>query len=217
MSNSHRSNDIMSGVLHAIGIGLAIAALIIMIVYAALYESDRKVTTVSIFGSGLILLYTASAIYHLVSPQLHRAKAFLRKMDFAMIFVLIAATYTPISLVALRGTWGWTIFGISWGLAFLGMYLKVSSIPVPIWVYSVMYVVMGWIVMIAYIPLRATLEPGAMTWLALGGVIYTAGVIFYVFEKILPPIKVFGYHEIFHLFVITGSFCHFWLMLHYLS
>lgn len=216
MHRPYRSNDITSGVLHAIGIGLAVAALVLMVVYASLYESARKITTVSIFGSGLILLYTASAVYHLLSPKLLRAKTLFWKLDYSMIFVLIAATYTPLCLVGLRGGWGWSIFGINWGLAIVGIALKVSPSRVPIWVYSILYLVMGWLIVIAIQPLRAVLSGTAIGWLVLGGIIYTTGVIFYALEKFLPPIKHFGWHEIFHLFVIAGSFSHFWLMLHYL-
>lgn len=212
----HRSNDITSGIIHTIGLGLAITALIIMVVFSAQSGSAREVTTVAIFGSGLVLLYTASALYHLFPPRWQKIKLLFRKLDYSMIFVLIAATYTPICIVGIGGGWGWTLFGMNWGLAIIGSILKISPWRVPIWVYSVMYLVMGWSVIIALGPLTEAFSSSAIMWLLIGGIVYTAGVIFYALDKVLPPLRVFGLHEMFHLFVIGGSFSHFWLMLHYL-
>lgn len=212
----HRSNDITSGILHAIGLGLAIAALVLMAIFSSQDGSGREVATVTIFGAGLVLLYSASTIYHLLPPHWQTSKMLFRKLDYSMIFVLIAATYTPICIAGIRGGWGWTLFGINWGLAIVGIILKVSPLRVPVWVYSIMYLVMGWSVMIALNPLLEVFSRAALTWLLIGGLLYTAGVAFYALDKVLPPLRVFGMHELFHLFVMGGSFSHFWLMLHYL-
>lgn len=212
----HRSNDITSGILHAIGLGLAIAALVLMVIFSASEGSGREVVTVTIFGTGLVLLYSASTVYHLLPPHWQRSKMLFRKLDYSMIFVLIAATYTPICIAGIRGGWGWALFGINWGLAVIGIILKISPLRVPVWVYSVMYLVMGWSVIVALKPLLQVFSKEALIWLLIGGVLYTAGVAFYALDKALPPLRVFGLHELFHLFVMGGSFSHFWLMLHYL-
>ncbi len=217
MTEHHdRHNDIMSGVLHAIGVGLAIAALVLMIIFAAKFGSPKKIVTVSLFGGGMILLYLASSLYHLIPPEKVRLKAWLRKLDYAMIFILIAATYTPITLVGLQGGWGWSIFGIIWGIALLGVILKFTTQHLPAWIYAVQFVVMGWFVLIAIVPLIHTLSTQALFWLILGGVMYTTGALLYALDKALPKVKIFGTHEWFHLFVIGGSFSHFWMVLHFL-
>lgn len=208
-----RSNDIFSGILHAIGAGLAIAALVLLAIYAT---GGRAITASVIFGSGLVLLYIASASYHLLPHQWLVAKGVLRKIDHAMIYVLIAATYTPIALIGLRGGWGWSIFGVSWGLAVIGILSK----AIPAWhpshlVSTLHYLVMGWLVLIAW-PELQQFSSGALLWLTLGGGLYTTGVIFYSLDRKIK-LPHFGMHEIFHLFVIAGSFCHFWLVLWHLQ
>ncbi|PIW37369.1 MAG: hemolysin [Candidatus Kerfeldbacteria bacterium CG15_BIG_FIL_POST_REV_8_21_14_020_45_12] len=212
----HRHNDITSGVLHIVGAGLAIAALVLMIVFAAKSGGALKVTTVSIFGAGMIFLYIASAAYHLMPHHRPRAKQFLRRLDHAMIFVLIAATYTPICLVGLGGGWGWSIFGIVWGIAVVGFSIKMLDRHPPMWASVVMYIAMGWLILIAFSPLIHNLSGAALMWLAIGGVIYTSGAALFALDHALPRIKIFGMHEWFHLFVIGGSFAHFWMVLLYL-
>ncbi len=206
-----RKNDIISGGLHAIGAGLAIAALVLLAIFA---QGGRGVTAAVIFGSGLVLLYIASATYHLLPHRYQTAKVVLRKIDHAMIYVLIAATYTPICLLGLRGGWGWSLFGVSWGLALLGVLSK--TIPrwqPPSWLGTTHYLVMGWLVLLAWSELR-TFSTGMLFWLALGGAWYTCGVVFYSLDRKIK-LPAFGMHEIFHLFVMVGSFCHFWLVLRY--
>ena len=213
LSNHHRSNDIVSGVLHAIGFGLAIAALVLMVIWAS---GGREVTAVSIFGAGLILLYLASATYHLFPPHHIRLKLFLRQLDHVMIYVLIAATYTPICLVTISGAWGWTIFGIGWGLAVLGICLTlIPKLHVPVWVAVLHYLCMGWLVVIALpVVLNATSLAG-FSWLLAGGVAYTLGTVFFG-GSFVWKIRGFGLHEVFHLWVMLGSFCHFWFVLWYI-
>lgn len=212
----HRSNDITSGILHAIGLGLSIAALILMIIFAGMYGSGREIVAVTIFGSGLICLYTASSLYHLFPPRWKRAKQVFRKLDYSMIFVLIAATYTPICLIGIRGGWGWSLFGISWGFVLIGSLLQISRWRIPFWIYLTMYLSLGWLLLIALNPLLRTFSVPALFWLFFGGAVYTIGVLFCAFDKLIPRLKIFGFHEIFHVFVLGGSFSHFWLVFHYL-
>ncbi len=208
-----RSNDILSGILHAIGAGLAIAGLVLLAIFG---QGGRGITASVIFGSGLVLLYVASATYHLLPHHLLRAKVVLQTIDHCMIYVLIAATYTPICLLGLRGGWGWSLFAVSLALAVLGILSK----TIPRWhpshlVSTVHYLAMGWLLLIALGPLLTRFTSPMLFWLVLGGVLYTSGVIFYSLDRKIK-LPAFGMHEIFHLFVLGGSFCHFWLVLWYL-
>lgn len=209
----HRSNDIVSGVLHSIGLGLAITALIILVIFAS---TARSVTAMAIFGSGLVLLYLASALYHLLPHRHTVAKMALQKLDHIMIYVLIAASYTPICLVGLRGGWGWSLFGVSWGLAVLGIVLKsVKRLHPPLWLSVTHYLLMGWLILLALPKVLDVFSSGSLFWLTLGGLLYTTGVIFFSLDRIFKW-RWFGMHEVFHLFVIGGSFAHFWFVLWYL-
>lgn len=211
----HRSNDIISGAIHAVGVGLSIAALVLMVVFAAEYGTARHVVGASIFGSGLIMLYAASSVYHFWSEN-HPAKQFLQLLDHAMIYVLIAATYTPICLVILQGGWGWSLFGVNWGLAVFAIVGRFTKLPIPNATYYILYLVMGWSVGIAIIPLLDSISQLGFFWLLLGGVLYTFGVVFFALEKKFLHIKWFGMHELFHVFVLAGSFSHFFLILKYI-
>lgn len=186
---------------HLIGAALALAGLVILVVRASLQGDPWKIVSFSVYGFALAALYLFSTIYHAVRG---RAKAVLQKIDHAAIYVLIAGTYTPFALVTLRGAWGWTVFGVVWGLAiagivqdtFLAMKRRVLSIAI--------YLLMGWFALIAIRPLARALPAAGMAWLVAGGLLYTVGVIFYVFSK-----KISHGHGIFHLFVLGGSACHY--------
>lgn len=211
--------EIGSAVIHAVGIGLAIAALVLLVVFAALYSGARTVTSVAIYGSSLILLYTASTVYHFIPPHF-KTKSIFQKLDHSMIYVLIAGTYTPLTLVGLRGGWGWSLFGVNWGLALLGIVFKWWKPERAKWFHVVLYVAMGWLIMIAGVPLVHSVTQAGLFWLGVGGLIYTFGVIFYalggIFAKRNHPLQ-YRMHEIFHLFVLAGSFSHFWFMLRHLN
>ena len=140
----------------------------------------------------------------------------MRRIDHIMIFIVIAGTYTPLCLVPLRGAWGWTIFGIVWAMAVIGMILKIFSMNIPRWISTGIYLVMGWMCIVAVYPLVMTLNMTCLMWLALGGLFYTAGAVIYAVKKPDPWPKVFGFHEIWHLFVLAGSFCHFWVVFRFL-
>lgn len=213
--------DPISGFTHLFGAIASIAGLAILIVMAA-FNSDEKgwdIVSFSIFGTGLILLYTFSSLYHLLNVG-ETATRVLRKFDHIMIYVLIAATYTPICLGPLRGGWGWSIFGIVWSLAVIGIVLSAIWIKAPRWLTTGIYLTMGWTVIIAIYPMITIFNSlGALTslwWLLAGGVFYTIGAIIYGLKW--PPLKnkYFGFHEIFHIFVMLGSFCQYWFILRYL-
>ncbi|MBW1867308.1 MAG: hemolysin III family protein [Deltaproteobacteria bacterium] len=186
---------------HAIGLMLSIVALVFLVRHASLYGNVWHVVSFSIFGASLISLYAASTFYHSAKkPELRRR---LRIIDHATIYVLIAGTYTPFTLVTLNGSTGWVIFGVSWGLAFTGIILKLFFTGKYNLISTLMYVFMGWIIVFAIKPLIENLSSDGLFWLVAGGMAYTTGAILYSIKKIKFN------HAIFHLFVLIGSFCHF--------
>lgn len=209
----YKLRDPVSGLTHLFGVLLSIAALVLLVCFSAFHATVWHVVSFSIFGASLILLYLASTLYHLL-PLKERGIMVLRKIDHMMIFVLIAGTYTPICLVPLRGAWGWSLFGSIWGLAIAGIVMKIFWLNAPRWLYTSVYIAMGWMVIIAILPLIRSIPVSAFLWLAAGGVFYSVGAVIYAIKK--PNIfKLFGFHEIFHLFVMAGSISHFWLMFRY--
>ncbi len=208
--------DVFSGVSHLIGAVLSLAALVALVTVAAHYGSVWHVVSFAIFGASLIMLYTASTLYHLI-PAGPKWITILRKLDHSMIFVLIAGSYTPYCLVALRGPWGYGLLAAVWGIAALGIVLKIFWLGAPRWLYTGFYLFMGWLVVVAIVPLVQNVPRQALLWLAVGGLLYTVGAVFYgtKWPKLRPG--VFGFHEIWHLFVIGGSFAHFWSVFRYAS
>ena len=193
--------ELANTITHGIGVGLSITGLVLLVVRAALYGNAWQVVSFSIYGSSLILLYLASTLYHgFRSPRL---KEILRIFDHSAIYLLIAGTYTPFLLVTLRGPWGWSLFGVIWGLAILGITFKLIFGPKYDVLSTIFYLLMGWVVIIAIKPLLAALPLGGLLWLVAGGLAYSLGVIFYAWEK-LPY-----HHAIWHGFVLAGSFFHF--------
>lgn len=209
--------DPVSGLTHIIGALLSVAALVVLVVQAAIKATAWHVVSFAIYGTTLILLYTASALYHSLTLS-KRGDETLRQLDHAMIYVLIAGTYTPICLVALRGGWGWSLLGINWTLAITGVVLKLVHHNPRRWltvVLFIFYILMGWLVVVAFIPLMHILPMGGIMWLVLGGVFYTVGTIFLNDKNLNMIPGLFGPHELWHLFVMAGSFCHFWMMFKY--
>ena len=185
---------------HTLGALLSVAGLVLMVVVAAQHGDAWQVTSSAIFGSTLVVLYSASTLYH--SFQRETTRRLLRKFDHAAIFLLIAGTYTPFLLVTLRGPWGWSLFGVVWGLAIVGVVLKFRFAGRFNLVSTLIYLGMGWLVMIAIKPLFAALPAAGLGWLIAGGVSYSGGTIFYLWEKL--PYN----HAIWHVFVLGGSVCH---------
>ncbi len=198
--------EIASSVIHGIGIVLSIAGLAVLAVYAARGGDPRHLASVGVYGATLILLYTASTLYHGVPHE--RTKPILRRFDHSAIFLLIAGTYTPFTLITLQGPWGWSLFAIVWALALLGMVLVVRGVErrAPV---IALYVGLGWIGLIAIGPLVERLPAGGL-WLVFGGgVCYTLGVPFYLMKRL--PYS----HALWHLFVLGGSILQFFAVLFY--
>ncbi|HET8898613.1 MAG TPA: hemolysin III family protein [Rhodanobacteraceae bacterium] len=201
------ADEIASSVIHGIGIVLSIAGLALLVAWTALHGGALAVVAGSVFGTALILLYTASTLYHAI-PLAH-IKPLLRTLDHIAIFLLIAGTYTPFTLLALPPAWGWSLFALIWTLAIAGSVLELGLLKryrgLAVW----LYVAMGWVVLVAIVPLKASLEPAGMALLLGGGVAYTVGVPFYLWRK-LP-----FHHAIWHAFVLLGSVLHYLAVLLY--
>lgn len=207
--------DPISALTHFIGVILSIIAIFSLVNKAYHYGSILHVAAFSIFGASLILLYSASTLYHIFKGP-KRLSNILHRIDHMMIFVLIAGTYTPICLIPLKGTIGLTLLSIIWSAAIAGILFKVFWMNAPRWINTGIYIAMGWIVVIAIFPLAKTLPGNAITWLFSGGIAYTLGAIIYGTKWPKLNFKWVGFHEIFHLFVLAGSVCHFVLVYNYL-
>ena len=192
---------------HGIGFVLSIVALILLVIQATVFGNIWHIVSVSIFGVSLIVLYAASTLYHSAKRKTLRNR--LKIFDHSAIYVLIAGTYTPFTLVTLSGTIGWIIFGVSWALALIGITLKIFFTGRYNLLSTIMYVLMGWIIVFAINPLIDNLPLAGVYWLIAGGVAYTIGAVLFSIERIKFN------HAIFHVFVLIGSFCHFYSVLFY--
>ena len=192
---------------HLVGAVLACAGAVWLLVLASLDGELRKIISVAIYGLTLVLLYSISTLYHSVQG---RAKVLMRKLDHLSIYLLIAGSYTPFCLVTLEGAWGWTLFGIVWTLAIIGMLQEIKPRSEARVLSIVIYAVMGWIVLIAVKPLIAALGMAGFIWLAGGGVLYTVGIVFFAYDS-----RFRHWHGIWHLFVMGGSLMHFVAVLRY--
>ena len=185
----------------SVGLVLSVIALVLLVVYSSIYGSTRHIVSFSIYGASLIVLYSASTFYHYVQNPKLRYR--LNIFDHSAIYVLIAGTYTPFTLVILKGWVGWTIFGVSWGLAIAGIILKLFFIGKYDKISTFAYVLMGWLIIFAIKPLVNNLPFEGLMWLLAGGIFYTIGAILYSFKNLKYN------HAIFHIFVLLGSFSHF--------
>ena len=200
--------EIANSLSHGLGLLLSIAALPVLIVHAVEHQPVASVVGAAIFGASAVLLYLASTLYHAL-PQ-PRLKAVFQRIDHAAIYLLIAGTYTPFTLGVLRGGWGWTLFGLVWGLAAAGLLLKgLAGVRFP-HLSTALYLGMGWVVLIAIVPLAERIAPMGLFCLVAGGVAYTLGVVFFVFDS-----RWRYAHFVWHLFVLTGTVCHFFAVLYY--
>lgn len=213
-----KPRDPGSAITHFIGMLMAMFAATPLLIKATKEPDITHIISLSIFIVSMILLYTASTVYHTfdLSDKINRR---LKKFDHMMIFILIAGTYTPICLIVLKGTTGIIMFAIIWSMAIAGILLKGFWVYCPRWVSSIIYIAMGWTCVIAFSKLVSALSPLAFGWLLAGGLIYTVGGVIYALK--LPLFngkhKNFGSHEIFHLFVMGGSLCHFILMYYFVA
>ncbi len=191
-----------NSVTHLVGSVLSVAGLATLVTMAAMERDPYKIVSFAVYGAMLLVLYTISTLYHSVRSP--RAKAVLQKCDHSAIYLLIAGSYTPFSLVTLRGPWGWSLFGVSWGLAALGIVQELTLGRRTRSVSMVIYVLMGWLALVAIRPLVTALPPAGTAWLVAGGVIYSAGIYFFINDE-----RIRHGHGIWHLFVLGGSLCQF--------
>lgn len=201
--------EIANTVTHGIGAALGVAALVVLVVFASLRGDAWRVVSLSIYGTTLVLLYLASTLYHAFRGR--RIQRLFQIVDHTAIYLLIAGTYTPVTLVHMRGPWGWTLFGLIWGLALAGIVSKTFIRKRVPGLSVAFYVAMGWLALIALQPILRTVPHGLLAWIVAGGVCYTLGVAFFAWER-LPY-----HHAVWHLFVLAGSGCHFFGMLFHLT
>lgn len=205
MYHGERFNSIS----HLVGAALAVAGTAVLVALAARLGDPWKIVGFSIYGAMLVALYTASTAYHSVRG---RAKEILQKVDHCSIYLLIAGSYTPFALVSLRGAWGWSLLGVVWGLALLGIAQEIWLAKGARVLSLVIYVLMGWLALVAVVPLWEALTPAGFGWLLAGGACYTLGIVFYAADH-----KVRHGHGLWHLFVLGGSICHFVTVLLYVA
>jgi hemolysin III len=209
MTNQTLLEEIINSSLHFIGLGLSIAGLVILLI---LSENAWETVSFSIYGSALIFLYLASTLYHSVpsinkNKEASKLKYYLKLIDHSAIFILIAGSYTPFVLTALRGAWGWSIFGVVWGLALFGIIFKAVFKDKFMILSTIIYILMGWLILIAVKPLMNSISTASLILLFSGGIVYTLGVYFFAKSK--------GYyHNVWHLFVLGGSILHFFSVLY---
>ncbi len=210
MANTHtfsKGEEIANAISHGIGTLLSIAALVLLIVFSSIHGSAWHVVTFTIYGSTMFLLYMSSTMVHSLPPG--KGKYVFEILDHSSIYLFIAGTYTPFLLIVVKGALGWTLFGIVWGIAVGGIIFKAFFVRKFLFTSTIIYVVMGWLIIFAWSPISAALDPKGIAFLVIGGVLYTVGAIFYVWRG-------FKYnHLVWHLFVIAGSACHFFCILFY--
>jgi hemolysin III len=203
------AEHLANAITHGAGFGLSIACLVLLVVFASQRKGVWEIVSCTVYGVMLVVMYLASTLYHSIHQP--RVRHVLHVIDHAAIYLLIAGTYTPYVLVPLRGTLGWSLFGMIWGMAAAGVILKTVFIGRYKIISILGYVAMGWLVAGVIVPLWQALPPGGILWLALGGLCYTFGVVFYVRKGLK-----FG-HAIWHLFVLAGSLCHFFGILFFVA
>lgn len=201
-----RGEELANSLTHGAGAVLGVAALVAMVVYASLHGDAWKIVSSAIFGASLVILYIASTLYHAFPPG--RARRFFLVLDHSAIYLLIAGTYTPFTLVTIRGAWGWTLFGIVWGLAVCGVVFKCFFAHRFQVLSTIAYVLMGWCAVFVIVPLLRALPWSGFLWLLAGGLSYTAGVNFFASTRRYA-------HTVWHLFVLCGSLCHFYAVWRY--
>ncbi len=199
--------ELWSSIIHGTGIGLSVAGLVLLAVFSSIYGDAWVIVSTVIFGVSMIILYTASTLYHAVRNEYVKKR--LKKFDHISIYYLIAGTYTPFLLVSMRGVTGWVLFGIVWGLAILGTILKLATPANGTKIWSIgLYLVMGWLIVFASRSLAEAVPDLGLTFLILGGLCYTLGIIFYVWKS-----KKYT-HAIWHLFVLIGTIMHFFAVMY---
>lgn len=202
-----RKEEVANAVTHGIGAALSIAALVILIVFAVLKGTPWHVVSFTIYGVSMLLLYTSSTLVHGFRDG--KAKDLFEIFDHSAIYLFIAGTYTPLMLIVVKGVLGWSIFGIVWGIAILGCAFKAYFVKRFLFMSTIFYILMGWLIVIAWEPLTTNMASGGIILLAIGGLMYTLGTVFYVWRGF--PF----HHAVWHLFVLAGSILHFFMILFY--
>lgn len=201
------AEEIFNAITHGVGVVFAVSALVLLIVFASLYGNALHIVSVAIYGTTLVLLYLASTLYHSFTKE--KVKDVFKLLDHSAIFLLIAGTYTPFMLVTLRGVLGWALLSVVWVFAILGIILKVFFVGRFTVFSTLLYLLMGWLIMVAMKPLMAAIPASGLRLLVAGGILYTLGSFFYIRKS--RPFN----HGIWHLFVLAGSVCHFLSVLLY--
>ncbi|MDN7124827.1 PAQR family membrane homeostasis protein TrhA [Pseudidiomarina terrestris] len=201
------AEEVAHAITHGVGAVASIVGLVVMILWSAAYGDTWHIVSVSIYGASLILLYTASTLYHAFPWP--RIKSFFQHIDHAAIYFLIAGTYTPFALINLRGPWGWTLLGVVWGIAIVGVILELSLSERKKWLSLSLYLGLGWMAVVAIKPMITHVEVGGLMLLLAGGLAYSLGVIFYVWKSLKY------HHAIWHMFVLAGSVLHFFSIFYY--
>jgi len=206
--------DPVSGALHLTGLVLSIAGLVLLVIIGR--DSVWKIVSGAIYGGTLVLLYNFSTLYHWLPASAGGKSQLFRKLDHLSIYLLIAGTYTPFCLVTLRGPWGWSLFSVIWGFALLGIAIQSFHIDLDRRLTTLIYVGMGWLVVFALQPLAAAIPWNGIILLVAGGVFYSIGGVIYALKR--PNLfKFYGFHELWHTFVLLGSFCHFLAVFFYVA
>ncbi|HET6527530.1 MAG TPA: hemolysin III family protein [Balneolaceae bacterium] len=210
----HYFREPINSITHGIGAILSLVGLVLLLYKAVYHGSMNHLVAFSMFGLSMVLLYTSSSLYHALHVK-QRTLLLLQKLDHSMIYVLIAGTYTPICLIVLEGSWKWGFFITVWSLAIIGIIKKMFWLNSPRWLSTAFYLGLSWMALIIFPTLIEKLPLAFMVWILLGGVAYTLGAVIYALRKpnLFPD---FGSHEIWHLFVLAGTFCHFWAIYQFL-
>lgn len=209
--------EITSALTHLGGAIFGVIGLILLLNIAVKSSSLITIASFLVFGLSMIFLYSTSCVYHFIDSSKKKAKVIMRKLDHIMIFVLIAGTYTPICLLVLSKDIGYKLLFVVWSITIIGAFIKIFWINAPRWVSAGLYLGMGWLSIFVFMPLVKSMAPGGLFWLSLGGILYTVGGIIYGLKKPNIDKPWFGFHELFHLFVLAGTFCHFMMMYFYIA
>jgi hemolysin III len=210
-----RMREPVNSLSHLIGVLLSLLGMVVLLAYSA--GEPWRLISFAIYGASSVMLFTASTLLHGLHVE-ERVERLLLRLDHAAIFVMIAGSYTPMALVTLRQyspAWGWSIFGVVWGLGILGVVFKLFWLDAPRWFSTGLYLLMGWLAVVAADPILHTLPLGGLMWLVVGGFLYSIGALVFIFERPNPYPGLLGHHELWHLLVLAGSTCHFLLLFYY--
>jgi len=203
----------VNGASHLVGLLLAGAGTILLLRMA---QGPEELVAFGVYGATLILLYTVSTLYHSLTLR-ERPRRTLRTLDHIAIYFLIAGSYTPVALITLKGRLGWTLLAAVWLIALAGVPFKLFYLHAPVWLSTGTYLAMGYLALVAVVPISRAVSPGGLAWLIAGGIAYTIGAVIYARQRPDPFPGRFGHHEIWHLLVLTGSGCHFAFMLYHVA